>query len=314
MTFREELHMKWKQVMAVCVYKSKRFEGCPVEETWKTFEGFYADNHLRYLRAKNKWKNYKRVTEANVNSKISLNKIQIVRKVKERGFTKKNTVFTSASDRMKYHVTANIIMFDDKRLGTRDFKNILEKKGIKRSMGNICVRQIKNKDLFENNRLDKWEWKGGNYSLIDIAEIENVNYGLLRYKVCTDKFDLQKAIKHCRIYKPSLYEFEGKLIAPNKIFKILSERHNISISIIRSRFYDWGYNIEKLIIEKSENIHAPYPKKTIVVKDEKKHEFNTLTAAANFIGISSGMASSYANGNRKKKYKGYDIYYAEQSE
>jgi len=313
MTFREELYMKWKQVMTVCVYNSKKFEGCPIEETWRTFEGFYADNHLRYLRAKNKWKNYKRITEANANAKISLNKIQIVRKVKERGFTKKNTVFTSASDRMKYHVNANIIMFDNKRLGTRDFKNILEKKGIKRTMGNILNRQNENNDLFEINRLDKWEWNGGYYSLVDIAEKENVNYNFLKNKVCIDKFDIQKAINHCRKYKPSLYEFEGNLIYPNEIFKILSERHNISISTIKSRFYNWGFNVEQLIVEKSKNIHSPYPKKTIVAKDGNKSEFNTLTEAANFLGLSIGNASEYVNGNRKKKYKGYDIYYAEQS-
>ena len=105
MTIKEELRLNWHHVMAVCVWHGKRNEGCPIDEKWKTFDGFYADNIQRYYRAKKKWANYKRITPLNADSRYRVRHINFIRKVKERGFTKKNTCFTSASDRMKFHTT-----------------------------------------------------------------------------------------------------------------------------------------------------------------------------------------------------------------
>lgn len=74
----------------------------------------------------------------------------------------------------------------------------------------------------------------------------------------------------------------------------------------RDRLHNvWTHN--KLIINKSVNKSAPYPKKVIAEKDGNKIEFNSIREAAEVLGINYGNISTYANGKRKGKLKGYSF-------
>lgn len=57
-----ELKRMYDYVRKVCCYTGcKKYEGVPIDDKWKTFDGFLKDNWFRYYRAKIKWKGYKRV-------------------------------------------------------------------------------------------------------------------------------------------------------------------------------------------------------------------------------------------------------------
>lgn len=310
MTTREKLYIVWKSIAAVSIQSgNKRFEGVFICDKWKTFDGFYNDNIQRYYRARKKWENYKRITAINPNAKNKPSHINFIRKVKSLGYTKKNTCFTSASDRMKFHYPSKKIILETRVLGTRDVLNILNKKGIPVSGINVISHRMWSglSPFMEDNRLKKWKWKGQNLPLKEIAKKEKIIHSLLSNKIYGDGMDLKKAIDYCRSYKPPTYLFEGKQLYTNEICKILSERHNIKESTIRSRFYKWGYEVDKLIINKSVNKNAPYPKKVIAEKEGNKIEFNSIREASEALGISFGNLSTYANGKRKGKLKGYSF-------
>jgi len=308
MTTRESLYIVWKTVAAKAIQRGNlHFEDVPIEESWKTFEGFYEDNVSRYYRAKTKWKNYQRITPVNNTVKYKMTHIIFIRKVPGLGFTKKNTCFTSASDRMKFHKTSRKIMLDKKVLGTRDVLNILKKKGIPISgIQVISSRMSKGESPFmKNNRLRKWFRNGKYSSLIEIAKEEGVPYTFLALKVSSKKLELEDAIKHCRDYVRKLYLFEEKQLLPHEICKILSKRHNIKESVMLSRFYRYGFDINKMIIKKSTSKYAPYPKKVIAEKEGSKLEFNSIRDAARKLGLTNGNVSRYVNG--KGRLKGYSF-------
>jgi hypothetical protein len=293
---------------AVALQKgNKRYEGVYIEDKWITFDGFYSDNIGRYYRAKKKWNNYKRITPINETAKFKPSHINFIRKVKSLGYTKKNTCFTSASDRMKYHKTSRKIVLESRVLGTRDVKNILEKKGVEVSGINIISQRMRNglSPFMNENRMKKFTWKGKHLPLHAIAKKENIILSLLRNKIFGEKMSLEKAVDYCRSYKPPTYLFEGEKLLPNEICKILSDRTGIRETTLRSRFYKWGYDLNKLVIEKSINKNAPYPKIVIAEKGNEKIKFNSIREAANKLGISFGNLSDYANGKRKGKLKGY---------
>jgi hypothetical protein len=315
MTTRQELYIVWKHIAAVALHPNdKKFQNVPCE--WKTFDEFYSKNYQRYYKAKLKWKNYKKVTPVKYNKakgKYTTRCVHFVRKVSKEGFTKKNTVFTSASDERKYRDNTHKIIFDGQQLlGIRDVKNILKKNGIERSISSIIRLKNNNKSLFELNRLHKFFWKGKYMSLVEIAKKENINYGFLNNKICTDKFDLKDAVAHCKKYTAPLYSFEGENLYPHQIIEILSKRHNIKKSTLQYRFYNWGYDdIEKLVIKKSNNKFAPYPKKVCAEKDDKKQIFDSVKSMCEVLGIARNSANNYLY----KKYKrakppnGYVIYF-----
>ena len=308
MTARESLYIVWKSISAVALQRgNKRYEGVFIVDKWKTFDGFYNDNIGRYYRARKKWNNYKRITPINKTAKHNPSHINFIRKVKSLGYTKDNTCFTSASDRMKFHKTSRKIILENRVLGTRDVKNILSKKGIDVSGINVISHRMRKglSPFMEENRLKKWRWKGKNLPLHEIAKKENITLSLLSNKIHGEKLSLKTAVDYCKNYVPPTYLFEGEELLPNEICKILSHRTGIKESTLRSRFYKWGYELNKLVIEKSTNKNAPYPKIVIAEKDGEKIKFNSIREAANELGISFGNLSTYANGKRKGKLKGY---------
>lgn len=308
MTARERLYIVWKHMSAVALQKgNKKYEGVFIEDKWKTFDGFYNDNIGRYYKAIKKWSNYKRITTINETPRHKPLHVNFIRKVKSLGYTKKNTCFTSASDRMKYHKTSLKIVIGSKVLGTRDVKNIINKKGIEVSGINIISQRIRNglSPFMKENRLKKYKWKGKYLPLYEIAKIENITLSLLSNKIYGENLSVEMAVDYCKSYVPPTYLFEGKQLLPNEIFKILSDRTGIKETTLRSRFYKWGYDLNKLVIEKSTNKYAPYSKIIIAQKGDEKIKFNSIMEAANALGISFGNLSTYANGKRKGKLKGY---------
>lgn len=307
MTAKERLRIVWDSVASVALRKrSKRYEGVFITDKWKTFDGFYKDNINRYYLAVRKWRDYKRITPINKNAKYKPSHINFIRKVKALGYTKKNTCFTSASDRMKFHKTSYKIILGDKILGTRDVKNILSKRGIEVAGVNVISHRMWSglSPFMKDNRLKKYKWKGKNLPLHKIAENENICFTLLQNKIYGNKLSLEKAIDYCRSYSPPTYLFEGEQLLPIEICRILSERTGIKESTLYSRFYKWGFDIDKLV-SRSKNKTAPYPKIVIAVKGNERLQFNSIREAANKLGISHGNLSTYVNGKRKGKLKGY---------
>jgi hypothetical protein len=309
MTVREELQITWKHISSILQPNNKRFEDVPCE--WLSFDDFYKANYHKYYRAKRKWKNYKKVTIIkNYKKKAKYKKrtVVFIRKIKELGFTKKNTVFSSPSDIMKYHKPAHLYMFDKKQLlGTRDIKNILKKKGINKTLAWIVTTKKQNKDIFKANKLAQWLWKGKRMSLKDIAIKEIIDKELLSNKIYGSKFDLIKAVEYCKQYDPSKYSFEEKMLYPHEIFKILSLRHNINETTLRSRFYKNNCDYTNIIYTKSKNKYAPYPKKLLAIKGNKEIEFESITDASIKLKISKTAVSMYLNGKLKNtnRTKGY---------
>lgn len=309
MTAKQRLRGVWKHIAAVAIYKSsRRYEGIYITDKWLTFDGFYKDNIGRYYRAVKKWANYKRITSINPDAIYRPSHINFIRKEKSLGYTKKNTCFTSASDRMKFHITSKKVFLDNRVLGTRDIKNILEKRGIEiKTLLPISNRiNLGVSPFISENRLKKYLWKGKQMSLPQIAIKENIDAGLLKNKI-QDGRGIKSAIDYCRTYTPPTYSFEGEQLLPNEICKILSKRTGIKESTLRSRFYNWGYDIGKLTTERSLNKHAPYPKRVIAEKGDIKLEFNSIREAATSLGIHCGNLSTYANGKRIGKLKGYSF-------
>lgn len=302
---RKELYIKYAALKSVCTYQSsKRYEGVPLDKKWQTFEGFYNDNIKRYRLAKKKWRHYKQVTPTakNINNHIILK-----RRIKSKGFTRANTLFTSASDAMKLHRGARLVVFNDKQtLGTRDLKNILEKRGITKNLATIGRLHREGKDIFQPNRLDKYKWKGKYMSLDDVAKKENVNIHVLENHVYGNKETLQHAVYYAKHnYTPRRVMFEGQLLFPKAICEILSERHGIKFSTIMARYMKQNGNIDKIIYVKSTNIHAPYPKEVIAEKDGKQLKFTSIIEAAKELSISAGNISVYARGKRNGLLRGY---------
>lgn len=199
---QKELYENWQ----LCRRKSYvcsggMSEGVPIQEEWKTFEGFVKDNWIRYLRAKIKWLRYKRVAPRDSNvGKLKLRATRLTRKVKAYGFTKDNTVFTSPSDAMKYHATTHKYMFEDQMLGTRDIKNILKKRGIEMGMEQITARLRKGFSLFEPSVRYPVKWKGVYRSYSEIALMENVSYDLLKKRIHKHGMTFQQSLDYCRNY------------------------------------------------------------------------------------------------------------------
>lgn len=305
MTAKQKLHLVWRQIKSVAINKhSKRFEGVFITDKWLTFDGYYKDNIGRYYKAVNKWKNYKRITnEKSANPRQVL--IDFIRKEKSKGYTKKNTCFTSPSDRMKFHISSYKVYLDDKVIGTRDVKNILKKRGVDIKTTLPISNRIKNglSPFITENRLKKYLWNGKYMPLHEIASIENVKLSHLKNRIKRE--NPVSAVNSCRSYTPPTHSFEGKQLLPNEICKILSERTGIKESTLLRRFYHWGYDIDKLTIERSSNKHAPYPKIIIAQKGDVILQFNSIREAAKSLGIHSGNLSTYANGKRTGKLKGY---------
>jgi hypothetical protein len=308
MTAREKLLIVYKSICAASIQTgNKRYEGVYICDNWKTFDGFYKDNIQRYYKAVKKWKNYKRITNANNNKKCNLSNVWFVRKVKDLGYTKKNTCFTSPSDKMKFHKTSKKILLDKRVLGTRDVINILKKKGIKVSNTSVITSRMNKKlsPFMTENRLKKWKWKGVYMSLQELAKKENISHSLLKNRVCRKDLDLKKEVEYCKNYKDSKHLFEGNYLLPIDICRILSKRTGIKLSTLKARFYKWDGDFNKMIIEKSVNKFAPYPKKIFAEKNGETFEFDSIKSASRKLKISSGNLSAYANGKRTGKLKGY---------
>jgi hypothetical protein len=210
---------------------------------------------------------------------------------------------------MKFHKTAKIIMFDNKRLGTRDIKNILHKKGINRSMTNLSKLHTEGVSLFKPNRLHEWKYKGEYLSLNEISKKENISLPLLKEKTTgRSKFNnLLEAIKYCKKYNPNKnkYLFEGELLYPKEIFAIISKKYKIKESTIRSRFYKYGVDIDKLI-NKSTSKSAPYRKKIIAKKGKIKLIFESIEGASRSLDAQRSSIQKALKG-KVKKVKGYII-------
>jgi hypothetical protein len=304
MTIKEELYLNWKYISSVALQpNNKRFENVPCE--WDSFDDFYKANYQRYYLAKKKWKNYTKIIPEKYNKnqnkgKYKVRIINFIRKVKEQGFTKENTVFTSYSDRMKYHKTSKKILINDKLLGTRDVCNILKKQGIKLTVQAINNRINNNTEIFKKeNRLKKFKWKGKYLALHEIAKKENILHSLLQNKIFRNKYSLKKAVDYCKSYVPSTYLFEGEMLYPKQIIHILSKRTGINEKTLIGRFYHYNCDYTKI----TNNIL--YKKKIIAEKGDEKLIFDSISDASVKLKISPGNLSQYANGKKNGKLKGY---------
>jgi hypothetical protein len=206
---RKQLYNAYKHIRAVCLNKGKRYEGVPLQKEWATFEGFYTDNLLRFKKAQYKWKNYKKVSiyylrELKINNrkrKYVLSNICLARKVKQLGYTKNNTVFTSLSDKEKYDKKSHKYLFGKNLLGTRDVQNIIKKNGLKRSISNIQKRKRKEKNPFGLNTAHRFEWKGKFMNLREISEKEKISKNTLKMNMYNNNMSLEDAVKKTKKFK-----------------------------------------------------------------------------------------------------------------
>lgn len=298
-----ELYLTWKHIYKICYLKSSpRYEGVPCQ--WHSFEEFYYSNIKRYRNAKRKWKNIHKTRDG---KEYKVRNIKFVRKIKSRGFTKSNTVFTSLSDGSKYAKTSYLIIINKKQLGTRDAQNILKKKGINLTQVTIANRLRKQKDIFEINRMNKYLYKGKYQSTKAISKHENISCSLLKNKI-REGLNIDEAVAYCKSFNPTKYCFEGAMLKPFEIANILYERLGISKTATLGRITKWGYNEDKLKMLKSDNPKSPYPKQIIAEKNGHKQIFNSISECCKQLGINStGNASSYANGKRTGLLKGYKL-------
>lgn len=308
-TIREELKNTWGHISAVALNPlNKRYEGVPCE--WKDFDEFYRCNYQRYYKAKKKWAKYVNLTNENNSDR----KCVFTRKVKEKGFTKTNTVFTSLSDRMKYHRTSRKIVYNDTILGTRDIINILKKRNIKISNTAVIVDRInKGTNIFKTNRLDlKYNWKGKYMSLSEISKKEDISKGFLKNKIYTDKISLEKAVKHCKSYNRKKSLFEGEMLTDIEIIRLIAKRLELSEKTILNRFYKNKGDFNKIIYKTSTNDCAPYRKKVKAVKGDNILLFNSVSEACMSLDIRRPSANSYLKGRLKNtnQTKGYVLTYA----
>lgn len=294
-----ELYQMWSFIRKVCFGKGVLFEGVPCVKEWETFDGFKKANYFRYLRAKVKWKGYKRVSgqrNAATPEPLKLNNVTLKRKVKELGYSLENTVFTSLSDRCKYIDANHKYMFEGQLLGTRDIKNILKKRGIIISMEQITKRLNNGMDLFAPGERFKIKWKGEYRSYVDIAEMEKVSYEMLKrrnYEVN----DIRKALDYCREWDGfPQYEFEGQQLRKMEICKILSDRTGITKGTMNGRFTKFGMNLTMLNLPLGVKITL---RKTVYAfKDGIERKFDCIADAARELELSSGNISEAASGKQ----------------
>lgn len=214
--------------------ENKKYKGLPIDEKWFTFEGFVRDNWVRYYRAIIKWRNYQKQAYKRVGDteKLQNSPIRFIAKVKEKGYTKENTVFTSPSDMTKYVSYTHKYIFEDRLLGTRDIKNILKKRGINISMEQLVRRLKLGYDLFEPCVDNKIKYKGKYLNFVEIAKLENINYDMLKRRYY-ELQDIKKAIEKSRESKPlQRHLFEGKMLLRAEISKIISERLDVKYSYV----------------------------------------------------------------------------------
>lgn len=314
MGIKDELKAIWKTVCSVSRNKAnKKYEGVPCE--WKDFDDFYKCNYQRYYKAKKKWENYKRIV-----SKPELRKtdyevrnICFIRKVKEKGYTKSNTVFTSLSDRMKFHKTSKKIILNGTILGTRDIKNILSKKGIPVSGINVISKRMADglSPFMKENRLKKFKHNGSFKSLKDIANEIGVKYSLLSNKIFKDKMDLCSAIDFCKQYKEPTYHFEGNELYPQQIAEIIGARIGVNPKTILSRFYSNDCDISKITYLKSNSKFAPYKKKVSATKGDECLIFNSISDLCKELKLNRPSVNNYLKGKLKNtnQTKGYHLSY-----
>lgn len=291
-----ELYQMWGYIRRVCFGKAKIFEGVPCEKGWETFDGFKKANYFRYLRAKVKWKNYKRVSQHRngIPQELKLNNVSLKRKVKELGYTMENTVFTSLSDKCKYSKSTHKYMFEGQLLGTRDIKNILKKRGITITMEQITTRLNRGADVFAPGERFQIKWKGKYRSYKDIAEMEGVSYEMLKrrnYEVN----DIRKALDYCREWDGfPTYDFEGQSLRKMEICEILSSRTGIAQGTMKGRFTKHGMNLTFLNAPLGVKLTA---RKTVyAIKDGIEQKFDSIDIAAETLGLTAGNISLAANG------------------
>ena len=244
---QQELFNMWEYICKVCFWdKHITYEGVPYDESWRTFEGFVAANKFRYLRAKVKWRGYKRVApRTGLTGSLKNNNVKLKRKVKELGYTIENTVFTSPSDQMKYAAHTHKYMFEDRMLGTRDIKNILKKRGIFLTMETIAKRLNSGVPLFDTAERLHIKYKGKWRSYMDIATMESISYDLLKKRIYKDNETLKQAIEYCKNWEGyPTYEFEGKELQRFEIAEIISERTGISKITITGRMKKYGMDMK----------------------------------------------------------------------
>lgn len=293
-----ELYSMWDYFRKCCIRTScSQYEGTPYDKSWLTFEGFIKENWFRYLRAKVKWKNYKRVAlkkRGETPAPLKINNIRLKRKVMELGFTKENTVFTSPSDQMKYFESTHTYMFEGQMLGTRDIKNILKKRGIELSMEQITKRLNSGLDLFAENNHAKIKWKGKYRSYVEIAQMENVQFDMLK-KRNYEINDIRKALDYCRNWDGFMtYEFEGKDLRKFEICSILSGRTGIAEGTIQGRFTKFGMNLPFLIAPLGAKLTM---RKTIyAIKDGVEQKFASIEMASQKLGLTGANISQAVNG------------------
>jgi hypothetical protein len=295
----QELYSMWEYIRKVCIRKkSKVYEGVPCEEKWLTFEGFVKDNWFRYLRAKVKWQNYKRVSVRKVGEKpapLKINNVKLKRKVMSDGYTKENTVFTSPSDMMKYYDSTHKYMFENRLLGTRDIKNILKKRGIDLTMETIVSRLNNGLNLFQPSEQSKIKYKGKFRSYVEIAKMENISFDLLKKKNY-EVNDIRKAVDYCRNWDGyPTYEFEGKQLRKFEICEIISKSTNIDRFTIEGRFTKYGMNLEFLTAPLSAKLTMR--KNIFALRDDGEElSFESIADAARKLNIPDSNISQAANG------------------
>jgi hypothetical protein len=179
-----------------------QYEGVYITPRWKDFETFYNENEKRYDNAVKKHKNYKRLDIRDGETPLIMPIISFERKVKGKGYTRRNTFFSNPSDRMKYRSTIHKYLFEEKMLGTRDIKNILAKRGINIAMETITDRLRLGKPLFNPNRQVKYFYKGEYTTGPKIAEENNVTYGNFN-KWFHKLGSIEEALKYLKNAPPS---------------------------------------------------------------------------------------------------------------
>ena len=244
----KKLSNKYEKVIKVCRHKNGQlYEGVPLDENWKTFEDFLKDNWIRYCRALIKWRNYKRVSpRKEYKGELKVNPIFFVRKIKELGYTKENTVFTSISDSMKYSDKRHRYVIEDKLMGTRDIKNMLRKNGVDINMESITKRLRNKEELFSPKKKFYVMYKGKHRSFAEISKIENISKDVLKKRYKKHR-DIKKAIQSTKNIKPfKTYLFEGKNIRAFELADLLSKKEGINKSTLLNRIKKHGSDISKL--------------------------------------------------------------------
>lgn len=257
----------YNHISGICLsIENKKYKGLPIDENWLTFDGFVKDNWVRYYRAIIKWRNYQKQAfkRPGDTEKLQNSPIRFIAKVKDNGYTKENTVFTSPSDMTKYVSYTHKYMFEDRLLGTRDIKNILKKRGINISMEQLVRRLKLGYDLFEPCVNNKIKYKGKYLNLVEISKLENVNYAVLK-KAYYEFEDIKKAIEKAKITKPlQKHLFEGQMLLRAEIYKIIAERLEMKLEYVRhifktNTFPDYETAIQFLQIKKQQQILKNLP-------------------------------------------------------